>query len=366
MCLHAECLANEAISHVFSLVVFAVIWCIHSCAVYTILCTAGLSQWPSSSANSYTNQGSEVAAIHSKLDQLIAVYTMANTPRGGPVPDSIFSAASDARTAPAAPGPSLTAASDAQVGGSPNARLNTAESIVPGGKVAAIERSLDDGRADDKLGMDAALSPKGGADSDTALDPAAATSGAEPIRTASRVRFSLANLIIEDDSSSKDAEGGSAAAAEAQVLPKAASTETDGTADSQQIPRQSAWSRLRDKAASNDSGAGNSSEAAVDPQVVVCPSVPTIRSSLKSPKPGNTGNAVSSTLQHNSVPEAASTSAAAAAPEEEAASPAAMPSAPVPSVAAELDRAGGRPQPLVMPSVKPRSSFQRMLRRVLQ
>ena len=268
--------------------------------------------------------------------------------------------ASDARTAPAAAGPSFTAASD---GDMPDAELSTAESIVAGGKVAAAGQKLDGGKADDRAVVDAGHSLKGRADGASALSPAADSAAAEP--TTPRVRFSLANLILDDDSSSTDAEDGHAAAT-AQSVAEAASTDTDGAAASQKVPRQSAWSRLRAKAATNDSEDGGSNEAAVYPRSVVSPSVPTTRSSLKSPKTGNTGIAVSSNTQHDSVPEAASPSAAAAAHDKEAASSAALPQAATPSAGAAVDEPSGQPQPLFISSVKPRSSIQRMLHRVLQ
>ncbi|KAL0043817.1 hypothetical protein WJX82_006815 [Trebouxia sp. C0006] len=68
--------------------------------------SGGLGQLPSMS--SFNSHSDEVASLHSKMDQLIAAYALASTPRGTYIPESIFAPTPDTR--PQAVDTSLTSA----------------------------------------------------------------------------------------------------------------------------------------------------------------------------------------------------------------------------------------------------------------
>ncbi len=132
-----------------------------------VWCAGGLGQWPSMSGNSFNSQGSDVASIHSKLDQLIAAYSAASTPRGITPPESIFSSA---------PYRQAAAAMEAQ--------LATAESIAPNGRVSSAGS-----RADDR---DFAGSAHGRAVAEPALNCALADAAVSATHsTPAKVRFAF-------------------------------------------------------------------------------------------------------------------------------------------------------------------------------
>ncbi len=58
--------------------------------------------------SSFNSHSDEVASLHSKMDQLIAAYALASTPRGTYIPESIFAPTPDTR--PQAVDTSLTSA----------------------------------------------------------------------------------------------------------------------------------------------------------------------------------------------------------------------------------------------------------------
>ena len=62
---------------------------------FFLLSTGGLGQLPSMSGASFNSHSDEVASLHSKMDQLIAAYALASTPRGTYIPDSIFAPTPD-------------------------------------------------------------------------------------------------------------------------------------------------------------------------------------------------------------------------------------------------------------------------------
>ncbi len=62
-----------------------------------LLPSGGLGQLPSMSGASSSSHCDEVASLHSKMDQLIAAYALASTPRGTYIPDSIFAPTPDTR-----------------------------------------------------------------------------------------------------------------------------------------------------------------------------------------------------------------------------------------------------------------------------
>ena len=279
-----------------------------------------------------------MAAIHTKLDQLIAVYTTANTPRSGTTPASIFSTASDTHAAP-----------------SLHAQLSTAESILPGGKAAAAAASTGAAHHNARAVADTDASPKGRGLAD-AEEEAEAAAAAEPVVTTPKVRFSLADLSSADKASSADT-GQDAALASAAAAAEAASTEVA----LQTVPRVSAWSRLRAKAASSAADTDDSSPLARPAGMITAPFVR--KSSLKAARaavPGRISNAALQSGQPseaNVAPEAASAAAVTAG----ASPPADTISAPVP--APEADAAAT--QPLFRPDAKPRSSLKQMLQRVM-
>ncbi len=62
---------------------------------FFLLPSGGLGQLPSMS--SFNSHSDEVASLHSKMDQLIAAYALASTPRGTYIPESIFAPTPDTR-----------------------------------------------------------------------------------------------------------------------------------------------------------------------------------------------------------------------------------------------------------------------------
>ena len=174
-------------------------------------------------AASIQSNATEVASIHDKLDQLIAAYSLANTPRSTPQLDSIFA----------------TAAEQPAAVGTADSTLATAESIAPRGGIAH-EGGVDDA-SHEATAVGAEVSSDGGADAaqsravvDTALSPAPARavpdSPAKPRRALSRrttkspstkVRFSLGPN--DDDAAVTNSNGGSDADSDATVLSDAGS-----------------------------------------------------------------------------------------------------------------------------------------------
>ncbi|KAA6418482.1 MAG: hypothetical protein FRX49_11538 [Trebouxia sp. A1-2] len=57
--------------------------------------SGGLGQLPRMSGTSLSSHSDEVASLHSKMDQLIAAYALASTPRGTYIPESIFAPTPD-------------------------------------------------------------------------------------------------------------------------------------------------------------------------------------------------------------------------------------------------------------------------------
>lgn len=269
------------------------------------------------------SQGSEVAAIHSKLDQILAAYASANTPRGSTPPASIFSMSSDRHA---------TAGAD---------QLDTADSIMPGGKAAA---GWDDAPAAAESGAagSSALSPASRAADDASAEMSnasdSAAEDAEPVAPTPKVKFLLDDDSAADhDSSAGDEEADTAAAAaKAPASPKISS-------------KQSAWSRLRSKAATSSSDTSGSPQPAVKPDVAAA-TLPsdTARSSSKA------SAADSGSLDADSV------SQDGLALKPVAASASSM------SVSERTSDTADTASDLIsVPAAKPKSSLKRMLRRVL-
>lgn len=264
------------------------------------------------------SQVSEVAAIHSKLDQILAAYASANTPRGITPPPSIFSAASDTHTPAGA------------------AQLDTADSIMPGGKAAA---GWDDAAAAESEAADSsALSPASRAAADDAAEMShasdSAVEDAEPVAPTPKVKFLLNDDSVADHDSTADGEeADTAAAAKAPASPKISS-------------KQSAWSRLRTKAATSSSETSGSPQRPVKPDVDAATMPPDVaRSSSKASAPDSGSLDADSVSQDGLAPK-----------------PAVAASASSLSVSVGTSDTGDSAS---APAAKPRSSLKRMLRRVL-
>ena len=70
------------------------VWQQHQHTLF-LLPSGGLGQLHSMSGASISSHSDDVAALHSKMDQLIAAYALASTPRGTYIPDSIFAPTAD-------------------------------------------------------------------------------------------------------------------------------------------------------------------------------------------------------------------------------------------------------------------------------
>ena len=296
------------------------------------------------------SQGNEVAAIHSKLDQIIAAYTSAGTPRGTTPPPSIFSMASDRQTA-----------TDAQ--------LDTADSIVPGGEASAGWDNA--AAAETRAAGSSALSPASMAVDDDAEMQSASDSAAVDIKpvapTPKGVKFLLDDVSIGDQNSRADdeeAETDASAEAPTKVPAPAGSTAAAAAATSQKLSKQSAWSRLRSKAASSSSDTSDSQQPAGTPHTDESAAVGT--RSPKASAANNDDSAGDSAVQEDMAPKPA----AAAAPTTAALSAVPVlsaPSMPASGAAAdtEVQVAGGGTDTVSVPAARPRSSLKKMLRRVL-
>lgn len=266
------------------------------------------------------SQGSEVAAIHSKLDQILAAYAAANTPRGITPPPSIFSMGSATHPTAGA------------------AQLDTADSIMPGGKAAAGWDDDAPAAADSGAADSSALSPAiRAADADAAAEMShasdSAVDDANPVvPTTPKVKFMLEDISIADSSTDAE-EADTAAAARPPASPKISS-------------KQSAWSRLRSKAATSSSETSGSPQAAVKPDVAAA----TMPSDVaRSNSPASVAD--SGTLDDESG------SQDGLAPK-----PAVAASASSMSVSEKTSDTGDSAP---APAAKPKSSLKRMLRRVL-
>lgn len=268
------------------------------------------------------SQGSEVAAIHSKLDQILAAYAAANTPRGITPPPSIFSMGSDTHATAGA------------------AQLDTANSIMPGGKAAA---GWDDAAAAADSGTvgDFALSPaRRAVDADAAAEMShasdSAVDDAEPVvPTTPKVKFMLDdNDSAADHDSSTDAEeADTAAAAKAPASPKISS-------------KQSAWSRLRSKAATSSSDSSGTPQAVVKPDVAAATLPSDIARSSSKASAADSGSLDDEAVSQDGL----------------APKPAVAASAPSMSISEKASDTGDSTP---APAAKPKSSLKRMLRRVL-
>lgn len=87
-------------------------------------------------------QAGGMASLHSKLDQLIAAYTLASTPRGTFIPESIFAPAPNTRTEAVA-----------------QDLLATAQSIAPKRRLSALGASAAGDAAQGRAGAVSTLSP---------------------------------------------------------------------------------------------------------------------------------------------------------------------------------------------------------------
>ena len=107
-----------------------------SCALHHLpdCCAGGLGQWPSMSDSPGIGPAGGMASLHSKLDQLIAAYTLASTPRGTFIPESIFAPAPNTRTEAVAQDLLATAESIAPKGR--RSTLSTSSSVNPAGDAA--------------------------------------------------------------------------------------------------------------------------------------------------------------------------------------------------------------------------------------
>ena len=288
------------------------------------------------------SQGNEVAAIHSKLDQIIAAYASANTPRGTTPPPSIFSMASDRQTAT-------------------GAQLDTAGSIMPGGEASAGWDNAA-AAAETRAAGSSVLSPASMAVDDDAEMQSTSDSAAVDIKpvapTPKGVKFFLDDVSIGYSDSRAHGE-------EAETdAPAEAPTEAPAAATSQKLAKQSAWSRLRSKAASSSSDTSDSQHPAGTPHTDESAAVGT--RSPKTSAADNDGSAGDSAGDSAGQEDMAPKPAAAAAPKTAAlgAGPVlSAPSMPASGAAAdtEVQVAGG----VSVPAARPRSSLKKMLRRVL-
>ena len=318
----------------------------------------GLSPWPSSSMLS---QEDEVAAIHSKLDQILAAYALANTPRGTAPAPSIFSMASDRQTAT-------------------SAQLDTADSIMPGGKAAA---GWDNAAAESRAAGSSAVSPAGravddGAEMKNTSDSAADDS--EPVApTPKGVKFLLKDVSIGDQDPTADAEEADTdapAEAPTEAHAPASITAAAAAATSQKLSKPSAWSRLRSKAASSLSNTSDSQNPAGQFHTDMPDAVKTRTPSAASAA-NNGGSVGDSAGQDDMAPKSAAADSASqddVAPEPAASTAAlsAEPVLPAPSMPAlgaaadtEVQVASGKTDTVPVPAAKPRSSLKKMLHRVL-
>ena len=259
----------------------------------------GLGQWPSVSEDSVNRQGSDVASIHSKLDQLIAAYTNAATPRGGVTPESIFSLAGTPRSGTPA-GPLSSPAQDRQASAGADAALANAESIAPSGRFSASSRLADakqaagdpfhagaDGHstsspAKDRAFADDALSlPQPEAAVDPALSPApfsadahsalSAASGKEvhgsrpTLSSPSKVRFSFiasdTNADMDLEASDERHHQASAATDPVNTAAAVAAASTDQGVDTD-VENSSASTQSASANGSSPGSAGATSKAA--------------------------------------------------------------------------------------------------------
>lgn len=298
------------------------------------------------------SQENEVAAIHSKLDQILAAYASANTPRGTAPPPSIFSMASDRQTA---------------------TQLDTADSIMPGGKAAA---AWDDAAAESRAAGGSAFSPASRAADDDAEVKYTSDSAADDTEhvppTPKGVKFLLKDVSIGDP----DPRAG----APADAPTPASSTAAAAAATSQKLSKQSAWSRLRSKGSSSSSNTSDGQNPAGQPHTDVPDAVET-RSTLTASAANNGDSAGDSAGQDDMAPKSAA--ADSAHQEEMAPAPAAAaapstaplnaePILPAPSMLVsgaaadtEVQVAGRKTDTMSVPAAKPRSSLRKMLRRAL-
>ena len=291
------------------------------------------------------SQNNEVAAIHSKLDQIIAAYASVNTPRGNTPPPSIFSIASERQMA---------------IG----AQLDTADSIMPGGKAAA---GWDNAAAEPRAADSAALSPKSRSVDDDARSDSAADDTEPVVPTPKGVKFLLDDVIFGDQDPRTDAEEADTdanAEAPTRAPAPAASTAAAAAATSQKLSKQSPWSRLRSKTASSSSGTSDRQNPAGKPQTDMPAAIET-RSSPKVSAFNNgdsAGDSASdSATQDDMAPGPAAAAALSAGPVPSASS---MPASGV-AADTEVQVAGGKTDTVSVPAAKPRSSLKKMLRRVL-
>ena len=296
----------------------------------------GLSPWPSTFM---MNQGDEVAAIHSKLDQILAAYASANTPRGSTPPPSIFSLAPDSKQA------------------LPAAQVDTADSIMPGGKAAV---GWDDATAESRAADSSAPSPASRAadDAEVSFASDSAPDDTEPVApTPKGVKFLLDDVSVGDQDPRADAED-----ADTDAPAEAAAQAAGAAATSQKLPKLSAWSRLRVKAASSLSDTNDNQRPKGNHQADVLAAV-VAKSTLKDLAADHADPADDSTSQDHMAP----TSAAAASPLTTALGVGPVPSAPSMSVSGaaadtEVQDAGGKTDIAPVRAAKPRSSLKKLLR----
>lgn len=318
------------------------------------------------------DQSSDVAAIHVKLDQLIAAYTAANIPGGHTPSQSVFSPAPD-RHSPAGP------------------QLDTADSITPGGKAASGWKAATTATAvEDWASLNAALSPDPRAFGNAPVvpKPDLAAALAEPASPAFKVKFTVngASTADQDFGAAAQNPGLEGATVPAPAVGKAASAAADrtsapaagkaGAASAPQVlPRQSAWDRLRGQAASSSTGTSHAPDPASRPQTdePVAAAAMTVKGGGMVSVAQTGGLAAAPAGQNDEmVLELASDApvAAAAATAPDAGHATSAPSTLLSRSAGHIGvLAGGGHTGIVsvsVPATKPKSSLKKMLRRVLQ
>ncbi|KAL3138770.1 hypothetical protein ABBQ32_005615 [Trebouxia sp. C0010 RCD-2024] len=313
------------------------------------------------------NQSSDVAAIHVKLDQLIAAYTAANSPGVHTPSQSVFSPAPD-RQVPTVP------------------LLNTADSITPGGKAAAGGKAATTAAAVDRAPGSDALSPEPRAlgNAPVVLMPDLAAVVAERAGPALKVKVDSSSIADQDFGAGAQNRGLAAMACAPAVAKAAAaadrtSTPAAGKAGaanaSQVLPRQSAWDRLRGQAASSSTGTSNGHQTASGPQTdgpaAAAMTTRGVSKALAAQIGGLAGQNDEMVPEPASdAPIAAAAAAAAAATVPDAGHATSAPSTSVSRSAADTGAlAGGGHAGNVsvsVPAAKPKRSLKKLLRRVLQ
>ena len=248
-----------------------------------------------------------------------------------------------------------------------DAQLDTADSIVPGGEASDGWENAAAAAAETRAAGSSVLSPASMAVDDDAEMQSTSDSAAvdtKPVApTPKGVKFLLDDVSIGDQDSRADdeeAETDTSAEAPTKAPAPAGSTAAAAAATSQKLSKQSAWSRLRSKAASSSSDTSGSQQPAGTPHTDESAAVGT-----RNPK-ASAASIDDSAGQEDMAPNPAD----AAAPKTAAlgAGPVlSAPSMPASGAAAdtEVQVAGGGTDTVSVPAARPRSSLKKMLRRVL-